>query len=113
MGEDQLARNKCIYFETLGAGVLESLYITSLMFLRYITYFNDQTASEVVYRLLLVVDGIESLIPYHPELESIRGILEPLKVINAINVKQLEEQIEYTGSRGIAEGFYKLLDFDT
>ena len=110
MGEDQLAKEQMhLFFETLGAGVLESLYITSLDIPRYITYFNDQTASEVTYRLLLVVDGIESLIPYHPELESIRVILEPLIVINAINVKQLEEQLN-TLAADIAEGRNKLLD---
>ncbi len=94
MGEEQMEKEQIhMFFETMAAGILEALYFTSLDIPRYITYFNDQTAADVSYRFLLVVDGIESLIPYHPELESIRGILEPLKVINAINVKQLEEQL--------------------
>ena len=95
MGNEQIEKEQVhMFFETMAAGILEGLYITSLDIPRYITYFDDQSASEVSYRFLLVVDGIESLIPYHPELESIRSILEPLKVINAINVKQLEEQLK-------------------
>ncbi|HPJ82759.1 MAG: hypothetical protein GX474_06660 [Bacteroidales bacterium] len=110
MGEEQLGKEQMhLFFETIAAGVMESLYITSLDIPRYMTYFNDQTASEVSYRLLLVVEGIESLMPYHPELESIRGIIEPLNVINAINVKQLEEQLN-TLAAVIADGRNKLLD---
>ncbi|MDD2289110.1 MAG: hypothetical protein PHT64_03210 [Bacteroidales bacterium] len=110
MGEEQLGKEQMhLFFETVAAGIMESLYITSLDIPRYITYFNDQTASDVSYRLLLVVEGIESLLPYHPELETIRGILEPLNVINAINVKQLEEQLN-TLAAVIAEGRNKLLD---
>lgn len=110
MGEEQLGKEQMhLFFETVAAGIMESLYITSLDIPRYITYFNDQTASDVSYRLLLVVEGIESLLPYHPELETIRGILEPLNVINAINVKQLEEQLN-TLAAVIADGRNKLLD---
>ena len=110
MGEEQLGKEQMhLFFETIAAGIMESLYITSLDIPRYITYFNDQTASEVSYRFLLVVEGIKSLMPYHPELESIRGILEPLNVINAINVKQLEEQLN-TLAVVIADGRNKLLD---
>lgn len=110
MGQEQLGKEQMhLFFETVAAGIMESLYITSLDIPRYITYFNDQTASDVSYRLLLVVEGIESLLPYHPELETIRGILEPLNVINAINVKQLEEQLN-TLAAVIAEGRNKLLD---
>lgn len=110
MGEEQLGKEQMhLFFETIAAGIMESLYITSLDIPRYITYFNDQTASEVSYRFLLVVEGIKSLMPYHPELESIRGILEPLNVINAINVKQLEEQLNILAVV-IADGRNKLLD---
>ncbi|HOO42205.1 MAG TPA: hypothetical protein PLC77_00695 [Bacteroidales bacterium] len=94
MEDEQMGKEQVnMFLETMASGVLESLYFTSLDIPRYMTYFDDQSAADFSYRFLLVVDGIESLIPYHPELESIRGILEPLKVINAINVKQLEEQL--------------------
>ena len=110
MGDEQMEKEQVhMFFETMAAGILEGLYITSLDIPRYITYFDDQSASEVSYRFLLVVDGIESLIPYHPELESIRSILEPLKVINAINVKQLEEQLKQLAGE-IEAARNKLLD---
>ncbi|HHV03872.1 MAG: hypothetical protein WCQ69_06865 [Bacteroidales bacterium] len=110
MGSEQLEKEQVhLFFETMASGILEALYITSLEIPRYIKYFNDETASDVSYRFLLVVEGIESLMPYHPELESISGILDPLKVINAINVKQLEEQLN-TLAGEIATARNKLLD---
>lgn len=110
MGDEQMEKEQVhMFFETMAAGVLEALYFTSLDVPRYITYFDDQSAADVSYRFLLVVDGIESLLPYHPELESIKGILEPLKVINAMNVKQLEEQLN-TLATEIETARNKLLD---
>jgi len=110
MGEEQLAKEQVhMFFELAAAAMLESLYITSLDIPRYITYFNDQTAADVSYRFVLVVDGVESLIPYHPELETVKGLLEPLKVINAINVKQLQDQLK-TLATDIAAAREKLMD---
>ena len=110
MGEEQLAKEQVhMFFELAAAAMLESLYITSLDIPRYITYFNDQTAADVSYRFVLVVDGVESLITYHPELETVKGLLEPLKVINAINVKQLQDQLK-TLATDIAAAREKLMD---
>jgi hypothetical protein len=110
MGEEQLAKEQVhMFFELAAAAMLESLYITSLDIPRYITYFNDQTAADVSYRFVLVVDGVESLIPYHPELETVKSLLEPLKVINAINVKQLQDQLK-TLATDIAAAREKLMD---
>ena len=86
--------NTVAYFwETMAAGSLEHLYIITRNIDLFMPLFNDKTASEVSYRLILVHEGIKSLIPYEPELEEIQTILKPLEVLNATNVKELRSQL--------------------
>lgn len=82
------------FWDAAVAGIIEQLYVATKNIDKFILCFDDETASEVTYRFILVHDGIESLVPYHPELEHLQVILEPLRVINAINVKQLRAQLE-------------------
>lgn len=98
VGNEQLSKEQINVFLELGAAaMLENLYFMSLDVPRYIAFFDDKTASEVSYRFLLVVDAIESVLPYHPELATVNEIIQPLKVINAINVEQLEKQLNELG----------------
>ena len=55
--------------------------------------FDDESASEVTYNFVCVHEGIRSLIEFYPEMESLNTILDPLYVINAINVEQLKAQL--------------------
>ena len=91
---ESVKSNTVAYFwETMAAGSLEHLYIITRNIDLFMPLFNDQTASEVSYRLILVHEGIKSLIPYEPELEEIQTILKPLEVLNATNVKELRSQL--------------------
>lgn len=91
---ESVKSNTVAYFwETMAAGSLEHLYIITRNIDLFMPLFNDKTASEVSYRLILVHEGIKSLIPYEPELEEIQTILKPLEVLNATNVKELRSQL--------------------
>ena len=91
---ESVKSNTVAYFwETMAAGSLEHLYIITRNIDLFMPLFNDQTASEVSYRLILVHEGIKSLIPYEPELEEIQTILKPLEVLNATNANELRSQL--------------------
>lgn len=81
------------FYEAAVAGIVEQLYVLTKNIDKFIVCFDDQSASEITYRFTLVHDGIVSLIPYHPEMQSLDTVLQPLYVINAINVKQLRDQL--------------------
>jgi len=87
------------------AGTVEQLYIITQNIDKFITCFDDKTASEISYRFILVHECVMSLIPYHPEMQNIHTILEPLEVINATNVAELRDQLlELKGAIATARG---------
>lgn len=92
---DEEVKNQTVHFfwDAMVAALIEDLYIVTNNIDKFLPCFNDQTASEVTYRFILVLQGIEDLTRFHPELKNLQSIIEPLKVINAINVKQLRSQL--------------------
>lgn len=81
------------FWEVAAVGIIEQLYILVNNIDKFIVCFDDQAAADVSYGFILVHEGIMSLIPYHPEMKELNIVLEPLYVINAVNVKQLRDQL--------------------
>ncbi len=81
------------FWEIMAASAVEQVYIMTQKMDLFVPAFDDKTASDVTYRFILVQEGIKALIPYHPEMESLNQVLEPLYVLNAINVEQLMSQL--------------------
>lgn len=82
-----------LYWEAVSAMLVETVYVASRNINKFIGIFDDQSASDVTYNFICVHEGINSLIQFHPEMESLNEILGPLYVINAINVQQLKDQL--------------------
>lgn len=82
-----------LYWEAVSAMLVETVFVASRNVNKFIGIFDDQSASDVIYNFICVHEGINSLIQYHPEMESLNEVLEPLYVINAINVQQLKDQL--------------------
>ena len=61
---------------------------------KFMPMFTDETASEITYNFVCVHDGLTKTVNATPEMASLNEILEPLYVINAINVEQLRSQLE-------------------
>ena len=94
-----------LFWESIMAGTVEQLYIITQNIDKFITCFDDKTASEISYRFILVHDCVMSLVPYHPAMQNIHTILEPLEVINATNVAELRDQLlELKGAIATARG---------
>ena len=82
-----------LFWEAIAAGTVEQLYILTQNIDKFLPCFDDQAASEISYRFILVHECVMSLVPYHPEMEHIHTILAPLEVINATNVAELRDQL--------------------
>lgn len=82
-----------LYWEAISAMLVETVFVASRNINKFISIFDDQSASDVTYNFICVHEGISSLIQFHPEMESLNEVLEPLYVINAINVQQLKDQL--------------------
>lgn len=92
--EEELEREQVNYFwDLMIASTVESLYITTRNIDKFILCFDDATAREVTKRISKFREAVEELIPYHPEMENLYMVLEPLYSLNASNVASLTSEL--------------------
>ncbi len=82
------------YWQLVAASLVEEIYVMTQNTEKFITVFNDQSASEVTYRIVLLTDAATRLAEYDAEFEPVAKAIEPLIEINAISVEQLKGQLE-------------------
>ena len=81
------------FWQMASAALVEQLYITNQNSDKFLSIFNDEAADKVSYRIVLVLDAINRLSAYDPEVKSIATALAPLEVLNATSVSELKEQL--------------------
>lgn len=81
------------FWQMASAALVEQLYITNQNSDKFLSIFNDEAASNVTYRIVLILDAINRLSEYDPEVKSIATALAPLEVLNATTVTELKEQL--------------------
>ncbi len=97
--EEAAANRLPLYWNAMTAVGVEELYLLTQDPDKIMTFFDDETASDLSYRFILIHNGVSQLVEFYPEMAELNTILEPLYVINAINAEQLKEQvIELKGS---------------
>ena len=60
---------------------------------KFITAFDDEAAANVTYRTTLLIDAIDRLVEFDPEIAPVAEALKPLADLNAMTVDQLKEQL--------------------
>lgn len=81
------------YWQIVASALVEQLYIISHDTDKFLTAFDDETASNVSIRIIIIQEAIKRLAEYDPELELVAKVLQPLDVINATTVAELKEEI--------------------
>ena len=81
------------FWQMASAALVEQLYITNHNSDKFLSIFNDEAASNVTYRIVLILDAINRLSEYDPEVKGIATALAPLEVLNATTVTELKEQL--------------------
>ena len=88
------ANNRINYFWQMAASSLvEQLYITSQKTDTFIGSFDDDAASNATYRIVLLLDAINRLSEFDPEIAAVATALKPLDVLNATTVAEFKEQL--------------------
>ena len=93
MNDEYDAGRTNYFWELSSAYLVEELYICTRNLDKFMPMFDDESASEVTYNFVCVHEGINQLVKFYPEMQSLNEILAPLYVINAINVEQLRKQL--------------------
>ncbi len=81
------------FWQIAAAALVEQLYVASQNSEKFLSIFNDEAAANVTFRVVLVLDAINRLSQYDPEIKPIAEALAPLDVLNATTVNELKGQI--------------------
>lgn len=95
-----------LFWDATAAAIIEELYIAAQNTEKFLVGFDDDAASNISYHISLLSIAIEELAAINPEYESLNKSMQPLVVINAINLDQLKDQLaqmksQISVSRGI------------
>ena len=92
---DEMEKNGRInYFWQLAAAVLvEQLYVINQNADKFLTAFNDDAAANVTFRIVLVLDAVNRLAQYDPDIEPVAKAIAPLETLNATTVAEMKEQL--------------------
>ena len=81
------------FWQIAAAGLIEQLYIANQNSEKFLSVFNDEAASNVSYRIILILDAVDRLSTYDPEIKPIAEALAPLKTLNATTLDELKSQL--------------------
>jgi hypothetical protein len=81
------------FWQLASAAMVEQLYIASQNSEKFLSVFNDEAADKVTYRVILILDALNRLSVYDPEIKPVSEALAPLDVLNATTVSELKSQI--------------------
>lgn len=81
------------FWQLVSTSLVEQLYVVSQNTEKFIAAFDDDAASNITFRIVLLTDAVTRLAEYDPEIAPVAKAIEPLYVLNAISVDQLKAQI--------------------
>ncbi len=82
------------FWQIVAASLVEQLYVTSQNTEKFVAAFDDETASNVTFRIVLLQDALNRLTEYDPEIIPVAEAIAPLSVLNAVTVSELKAQME-------------------
>ena len=96
------------FWQIVASSLVEEIYVISQNTDKFITAFDDDSAANVTFRIVLLSDAVSRLSEYDPEFEPVANAVEALSPLNAISVDQLKAQLEEAKEK-IAEARANLL----
>ena len=82
------------FWQIASAALVEQLYVVSQNKDKFLSTFTDETAANVTFRIILILDATNRLSQYDPEIQPIATALAPLEHLNATTVDELRGQID-------------------
>ena len=81
------------FWQLAAAALVEQLYVVKQNTDKFLSVFDDDAASNVTFRLILIQDALKHLIDYDPEIKPVADALATLDVLNATTVDELKSQM--------------------
>lgn len=101
---DEMEKNGRInYFWQLAAATLvEQLYVINQNEEKFLASLNDEAASNITFRVVMILDAVNRLSQYDPDIQPVAQALAPLDVLNATSVGELKDQMAEAKDKIIA-----------
>ena len=96
------------FWQLVASSLVEEIYVITQNTEKFITAFDDDSAANVTFRIVLLSDAVSRLSEYDPEFEPVAKAVDALSPLNAISVDQLKAQLEEAKEK-IAEARAQLL----
>ena len=96
------------FWQLVASSLVEEIYVITQNTEKFITAFDDDSAANVTFRIVLLSDAVSRLSEYDPEFEPVAKAVDALSPLNAISVDQLKAQLEEAKEK-IAEARAELL----
>lgn len=81
------------FWQLASAAMVEQLYVVNQNSDKFLSVFDDNAASNVTFRLILIQDALKHLVDYDPEIKPVADALSSLDVLNATTVDELKSQM--------------------
>jgi hypothetical protein len=81
------------FWQLASAALVEQLFVASKNSDKVLSIFDDEAAANVSFRIVLILDAVNRLAQYDPEIKPIADAIAPLDVLNATTVDELKTQV--------------------
>ena len=81
------------FWQIASAALVEQLYVVSQNQDKFLSTFTDETAANVTFRIILILDATNRLAQYDPEIAPIASAMTPLEHLNATTVNAWKVQM--------------------
>ena len=81
------------FWQIASASLVEQLYLINHNSDKFLAAFDDDAAANSTFRIVLILDALNRLSQYDPDIKPVAEALAPLDVLNATTVNELKAQI--------------------
>ena len=81
------------FWQLASAALVEQLFVASQNSDKFLSTFNDEAAENITFRIVLILDAVNRLSQYDPDIKPISEAIAPLESLNATTVAELKSQL--------------------
>ena len=81
------------FWQLAAASLVEELYVANQNSEKFLSVINDEAAANLTFRIVLILDAINRLADYDPEIKPVADAIAPLDVLNATTTNELKAQL--------------------
>ena len=90
------------FWQIAAASLVEQLYLANQNQDKFLAAFDDETAANSTFRIVLILDALDRLSEYDSDIKPVADALAPLDVLNATTVAELKAQLAEAKDKIIA-----------